>query len=146
MSDQRPESSSELREISRNRIQALERQLINMTELAEYQKQQLALYINGGDPMDADQFFKQLEQLASLQERECWCVGFSKKQGFKEVVYCEKCNGTGKLPATHMIVPVKATVDQVDAGYNYLDATAGSVEPQVIYKIMIKAAQEKSDD
>lgn len=91
-------------------------------------------------------------KLANLKPEECSCEDgyvewhdpLQNETGWHE---CKDCNGTGKLPATHMIVPVKPTFEMLTDGSKHWhsdpegqDGTFGISKR--IYNAMIHTAQE----
>lgn len=87
-------------------------------------------------PGFAKEYIEQLEQqLASLQESECPC----QKPEWPFRKGCKACNGTGKLPATHVIVK-QGNYGQLIANY----AQTHTHLPNW-YIDMVQAAQETDD-
>lgn len=91
----------------------------------------------------ADRIEELEAKLAKLEPRLCDAAA-------SETGKCDKCNNTGKLPATHVMVPVEPTEKMCNLGYDVgSDLVVNRHEPTFvdgdeveIYKAMIQAAQE----
>lgn len=105
-------------------------------------------------PNEAQTYIQELEQkLDSLQESECpWCEGTGLMETYT-TEHCDSCNGTGKLPATHVIVPIFEQIETNDEVSSVIckHAELMSTTPSYVWRafkdiaVKYKAAQETDD-